>query len=74
MKKAIITTIAVLGLVLFYGISSNNAYATDAIQKWWFKAPSSGISSPAIGSDGTIYVGSWRTIMYLRKFGIYNIF
>jgi len=31
MKKAIITTIAVLGLVLFYGISSNNAYATDAI-------------------------------------------
>jgi len=40
----------------------------DGSIKWRFKTPYNPKASPAIGSDGTIYIGTW---VYLLKYGFF---
>ena len=39
----------------------------DGLLKWKYKTDGEIYSSPAIGSDGTIYVGSWMVISMQYK-------
>ena len=43
------------------------AKATEATKLWEFETGSSVLSSPAIGSDGTVYVGSQDNKLYAIK-------
>ena len=45
------------GLMAFIG-SSTAAHGQDGTQKWAFQGRGDVQSSPAIGADGTLYVGS----------------
>ncbi len=41
------------------------AFSPDGAARWHFSTPGSGIvSSPAIGSDGAITIGSWDRSLY----------
>jgi hypothetical protein len=40
------------------------AKATVVVKLWEFETGSDVYSSPAIGSDGTVYVGSWDNKLY----------
>ena len=49
------------------GSEDNNLYAvnpSDGSQKWAFTTGGDVVSSPAIGVDGTIYVGSYDNNLY----------
>ena len=48
------------------GSGDNNLYAfnPDGTLKWSYTTGEGVLSSPAIGSDGTIYVGSWDKNLY----------
>ena len=43
------------------------AKATGGVKLWEFETGSSVYSSPAIGPDGTVYVGSWDGKLYAIK-------
>jgi len=49
-------------VLCFFVLGLNGAWATDGTQKWAFDAGNSVTSSPAIGADGTIYVGSYASL------------
>jgi len=45
-------------VLCFFVLGVNGVWATDGTQKWAFDAGSAVKTSPAVGADGTIYVGS----------------
>jgi len=58
------------GIIYAMGGSDGNLYAinpTDGSQRWAFKMGNGSQSSPAIGADGTIYVGSEDNNIYAIK-------
>lgn len=58
--------------VVYVGSEDNNVYAihtSNGSVKWSFAALNIIAASPAIGSDGTVYVGSWSTKMCTRWMG-----
>ena len=59
MKKLI--AILIIGMFI---LSAGAVYAADGTQKWRFNTGNAIDSSPAIGADGTIYVGSWDCYLY----------
>ncbi|HOC78615.1 MAG TPA: PQQ-binding-like beta-propeller repeat protein [Methanofastidiosum sp.] len=63
MKKIInIILICVLFCSIFIGL--NSVSATDGDKKWEYNVPFTIISSPSIGADGTIYLGSSDSNLY----------
>src|ERR1700680_4778166 len=47
--------------------SDRYLYALDGasgVKKWEFKTGGYIVSSPAVGSDGTVYVGSWNNTVF----------
>ncbi len=56
--------LVILGLFLFFGMHSAYASNQCGTQKWRFQTGNGIISSPAIGPDGTIYVGSGDGFLY----------
>jgi outer membrane protein assembly factor BamB len=52
------------GLRRAFGKLRNDLEASGGKQKWRFTTPNSIFSSPAIGADGTIYVGSEDNSLY----------
>ena len=58
MKKMFFALVGSLALFLPVLIGSADIWAKEGAQKWAFETGGSVVSSPAIGSDGTIYVGS----------------
>ena len=72
--------LTIMGLVLCLGLGcgkNDNSEATNpeqakskttaGVKLWDFETGSSVYSSPAIGSDGTIYVGSYDNNLYAIK-------
>ncbi len=59
MKKSIIKVIPIVLVVALASVTTS--LAQDGTQKWVFVAGgwSSSLTAPAIGADGTIYVGSF---------------
>ena len=51
-------------VVCFFGLGVDGVWAVDGAQKWAFKTGDKVKSSPAIGSDGTVYVGSGDDNLY----------
>ncbi len=51
---------------MFIGSSDDNVYAIkpNGTLKWKFKTGDYVTCSPAIASDGTIYIGSWDNNLY----------
>jgi outer membrane protein assembly factor BamB len=58
MKQSIYRLMSLLGI--YWGVLSisGTLYGAEGIQKWAFKTGGGVVSSPAIGADGSIYVGS----------------
>ena len=54
---------AILSLLIFFFVPIASQ-AEDGTQKWAVETENRVESSPAIGSDGTIYVGSWDSNIY----------
>ena len=49
----------------FFALCISFGFAqSQPLKKWSFKTGGHVFSSPAIGSDGTIYVGSWDNNLY----------
>lgn len=61
-KKILIFSLAVV--LLFTSCSPAKDSITTFDKKWDFKAQSWFLSAPAIGKDGTLYVGSWDGNLY----------
>ena len=55
---------SILSLSLFALCISFGFAQSQPLKKWSFKTGGRVSSSPAIGSDGTIYVGSWDNKLY----------
>ena len=51
-------------MLCFFAPGVDGVWAVDGAQKWAFKTGDKVKSSPAIGSDGTDYVGSWDDNLY----------
>ena len=65
--------VLMIGLMALVGCGKNKPVppkktkATAGIKLWEFKTGGPGTYSPAIGSDGTVYVGSDDTKLYAIK-------
>jgi len=51
-------------ILIFIAININLSGQTPGTKKWEFQTGGLVYSSPAIGSDGTVYVGSWDGKVY----------
>ena len=60
------TFIALLALCLCVPLAGADKKKSGTVL-WEFETGSSVYSSPAIGSDGTVYVGSWDKKLYAIK-------
>ena len=67
MKQLFCTLLALMGLCLYPISSLGETRINEGIQKWSFKTDGSVISSPSIGPDGIIYVGSNDGNIYAIK-------
>ena len=58
---------AVANKMLFVGSNDMNVYALDqdtGAQVWNFTTKDAVYGSPAVGPDGTVYIGSWDYYVY----------
>jgi hypothetical protein len=67
MKRTIFPAMVLLSICLETLSSPKGAFATEGFQKWTFETGGRVVSSPALGSDGTIYVGSNDGHLYAIK-------
>ena len=65
--KLILLMIVMVALVGCGKKEHTKAKATAGVKLWEFETGSSVASSPAIGSDGTVYVGSMDDKLYAIK-------
>ena len=65
--------VLMIGLMALVGCGKNKpvpqkkAKATAGVKLWEFETGGTVYSSPAIGPDGTVYVGSWDKKLYAIK-------